>query len=342
VDRILVLQQRQIGDVLLATPAIGLLKEAYPRAELDFFTETQNAPVLENNPHVDRILRLDKKTLGGPLRQVHYYLTTARSGYSLVVDFQQLPRCRYLTVLSGAPVRLSFTPPWYHRFIYNMWHSPQPGYTAGVKAEILAPLGIEYNGERPRLYLAPNERRRATDLLNQTGISEEDVFLTVDATHRRDTRRWPVAHYARLLDLLAISRPRLRFLLLYGPGEVEEVRNIRRLVRNQDRIHIPEEMIGLRDMAAIQERALLHVGNCSAPAHFAVAVDTPSFVIRGSTDSQSWTCPSREHADISKGLSCQPCRRNRCPHGPGIPCLDTLDPETVAKAVDRHLVSLQG
>ncbi len=59
--RILACQLRQIGDVLLATPSLQLLKERYPEAELHLLTEKKCAPVLENNPHVDHVWEIDKK-----------------------------------------------------------------------------------------------------------------------------------------------------------------------------------------------------------------------------------------------------------------------------------------
>ena len=45
--RILVCQLRQIGDVVLATPSIELLKRRYPDAEIHLLTEKKCAPLLE-------------------------------------------------------------------------------------------------------------------------------------------------------------------------------------------------------------------------------------------------------------------------------------------------------
>ena len=50
---ILVCQQRQIGDVLLTTPLLELLKRRWPQARVTLFTEAKCIPLLEGNPHVD-------------------------------------------------------------------------------------------------------------------------------------------------------------------------------------------------------------------------------------------------------------------------------------------------
>ena len=65
--KILFCQLRQIGDVLLATPSLQLLKQHYPGAEIHLLTEKKCAPVLKNNPHVSHIWAIDKKALKNPI-----------------------------------------------------------------------------------------------------------------------------------------------------------------------------------------------------------------------------------------------------------------------------------
>jgi len=61
VQKILICQLRQIGDVLLATPSVELLKKRFPDAEIHFFTENKALPVLQNNPYICKIWAIDKK-----------------------------------------------------------------------------------------------------------------------------------------------------------------------------------------------------------------------------------------------------------------------------------------
>jgi len=119
VKRILVCQLRQIGDVLLCTPSLRLLRERLPDAEIHVYTESRCAPLLEHNPCVTSIWRLDKNQLDSLPRELAYYWRVARQNFDLVVDFQQLPRCRWVVAFSGARLRLSYPPPWYNRLLYT-------------------------------------------------------------------------------------------------------------------------------------------------------------------------------------------------------------------------------
>ncbi len=333
---ILVCQLRQIGDVLLATPAVELLHKAYPQARIHFLTEKKCAPVLENNPHLHKVWEIDKKALSHLGKELLFYRRVASQDFDLVVDFQQLPRCRWVVGFSRAHVRLSYTPPWYTRWLYNLTATPKDGYSAMAKASVLAPLGIGWNGERPRLYLSDAEKTWASDYLHAAGYTPgNDPLVTVDPTHRRDTRRWPAAHYAGLMDMVAQQRPGARFFMLYGPGEREDINAIASQVKARHNLIIPEEVISLRQMAAIINAADLHFGNCSSPRHFAVAVDTPTLVVLGST-SQAWTFPAPEHKAIALGLDCQPCNDNSCTPG-HMRCLHNLTPDKVLPVLLQHL-----
>jgi ADP-heptose:LPS heptosyltransferase len=337
VRRILLCQQRQIGDVLLATPAIQLVHEHYPEAEIHFFTEKKCAPILEGNPHLHKLWVVDRKQLNSLPKELAWYWKVARQNYDLVVDFQQLPRCRWVVGFSGAPVRLTFTPPWYHRPLYNHWSTPRGGYGAMTKASILEPLGIRWNGEKPRIYLAPEEHEAMRTLLAQMGLRPEHKLITMDPTSQKATRRWPAAHYARLLTLAAERDPALRFLPLWGPGEEAEVRAIVAAAGRTDHILLTPHMLSLREMAACVAEARLHMGNDSAPRHVAVAVDTPSFTIRGSTG-LAWVFPSPEHTEIALDLPCQPCTRATC----HTRCLTDLTPEAVTDGMLAHLARYGG
>lgn len=188
--RILVCQLRQIGDVLLSTPSIRLLNERFPDAEIDVFTEKKCVPVLLNNPRISTIWPIDKKALKNPLVALGYYKGIARHGHDLIVDFQQLPRCKWVVLFSKAPVKLTYTPPWYNKWNYTNWVDMEMGYAAKCKASVMRPLGIEWDGEKPELWLTEEEKGFAADFMKANGLTD-GPFITVDPSHRRETRRWP-------------------------------------------------------------------------------------------------------------------------------------------------------
>jgi len=337
--RILCCQLRQIGDVLLLTPSIHMLKARFPEADIDVLTEKKCSPVLENNPDISHVWALDRTM--GLLGSLKFYRSVGTGGgrgrYDLVIDFQQLPRIRWMLLLARCRFKFSTPPPWYNVPFYTRWAPGSGPYAAKCKAGMLMKgLGIPWNNDPPRIYLSAAERARADELLAAWGVSEGETLVSVDATHRRPSRCWPGEHYAELLRLVARARPDARFLLLYGPGELPVVRQVAAQADLGSRVIVPPDMLSLREMAAVLERARLHLGNCSSPRHFAVAVGTPTLTLRGSTSS-AWTYPGPGQEDVSLGLSCQPCNEGECPSG--LRCLRDLTPEMV---LPRVLALLEG
>jgi ADP-heptose:LPS heptosyltransferase len=341
--RILVLQQRQIGDVLLTTPALALLRRAHPRAHIAFFTEKKCAPVLEHNPDVDEIIVLDKKALPSLPAQLRFYRRVGRGlgggKWDLVVDFQQLPRLRWIVFFAmlAAPrqqVRLSYPPPWYNSMLYTHAGEMAGCYAAEAKAAMLGPLlgpaGVGWNSEPPRIFLTDDEMAWAEGYLTSLGVKASETVVTIDVTHRRESRRWSARQWAALADGLCEARPEVRPLFLHGPGEEADARGVMEAMRLRERA-ILDRLLTLREMAAVQSRSAIHVGNCSSPRHFAVAVGTPTFIVVGSAG-PSWRHPSEAHVDISLGLDCQPCYQNVCPQGTTA-CLRDLSPDSVLEAL---------
>ena len=335
--RILICQLRQIGDVVLTTHIPELLKKRFPDASIDFFTEKKCAPVLENNPYISEIKILDKNKLTNFAKELSCYWNIARSKYDLVVDFQQLPRCRFVVLFGRAPVRFTSSPPWYNRWLYTHWTNQEEGHSIIRKAHLLRPLGIEWKEEMPCIFLTHDEKRWATELLTGQGIGPDDILITIAPTHHSTTRRWPAEHFGRIIQLAVQKDRRIKCLLFHGPGEKACAEEVARVAQCPDHCILPKTMLSLREMAAVIEKADLHFGNCSSPRHVAVALGTPSLTIIGSAGT-GWTFPSPEHTDIAKNLPCQPCKSGTCRQG-NAPCLTDLLPEDVLPVLMAKLKS---
>ncbi len=326
--RILVCQLRQIGDVILTTPALALLKRRFPDAAVHMVTEKKCAPVLYGNPHIDTLWELDKSALSPLNRELAWYWKVARQHFDLVIDFQQLPRCRWIVGFSGAPVRLSFAGPWYNRLLYTDIVTLKYTYSAFHKASMLEPLGIQCHDEPPRIYLSEEERLEIRQALAQLGRAPGQPVVTLGVTHKDNARRWPAEYYAQLAANLLEAEPGIVFLPLWGPGEEGTIKALLAAMPPAVRAAtlLLQHKPTLRRMAACIAEASLHIGNCSAPRHMAVAVDTPSCIVLGAS-SDAWTYPSPWHQTVRLGLPCQPCRGDSCQEN--FRCLRELRPDAV-------------
>lgn len=328
--RILVCQQRQIGDVLLSTPVFEALKKRFPDAETHLFTEKKCEPLLRHNPFIDVFHLIDRKD--GFFGQLAFYRRVAACRFDLVIDLQQLPRCRMMSLMSRAPVRLSFPANALSSLLYNRLVRPEDGYASQTKVSLLAPLGIRWEGEGPRIFLTEEEKAEGRALLAGCGFAAGQRLIAVDSTHRRASKRWPAERYARLMRLLAEHDASFRFLLLRGPGEEADIEHLRTLCQGlglaPETMLVPDPLPDIRLSAACLAQAELLVGNCSSPRHMAAALGVPSLVIPGASGT-AWRFPSPLHRELRPVLPCQPCGKIACDDPQ---CLLRVTPEEALSA----------
>ena len=319
--RILLIQFRQLGDVLLGSSAAAVLKANFPGAKLDFLTQPPSAQALERNPAIDNILVYDSR------KALKWILEVRRRGYDLVIDFMSNPRSALVAAMSGARVKAG---PAYtcSSWAYNFKLEIRPGqreYNPFFKIDLVSQLGLEnifypYPECRP----AAADLRWAADAV--AGLAPGRPLIFFSPASRRATRRWPARYYASLASLVTLKTG-AAVLVLWGPGEKPLAQDLVRAAASP-LVFLSPETATLSKLSALLKQAALLVSNCNGARHIALASGVPTLAIHGSSRPQSWTPPSdRRHQTIrSEALACIACQKNECPD---IACLENLSPQSV-------------
>ncbi len=280
---ILVIQQRQLGDVTVTTPVFEQVKKTFPEAKLTFLTEEKCVPLVQHDPYLDEIITFPKKK--GFWAQLAFYFGLKNRNFDVAADLQQLPRCQLASFFSRAKYRLTFAPRHaYRKLLYTHCAVPEntdSDYTAFSKARIFSPLGLEPIDLKPKLYVLDQEKEEAKQILQTLGIAEGDTFITLDATHKHPKRRWQ--HYEELVREILIRYPAFKFFVIRAPGEDGQVRHL--LDIDRKRMVMPEKPLTLRQTMACMSFAGFHIGNTSAPEHMALALNVPALIILAETGS---------------------------------------------------------
>lgn len=322
--KILIIQLRQLGDVLLTTPVIKPLKERFPDASLSFLTERNAYDILSGNPFLDEIITIDRRA--SIPEQIRTIIEIRRRGFDLVLDFMANPRTSYITFFSGAKITVTFDVP-VRKHFYKVSVKPNRSYAVDYKLDMLKPLGIEKADNTPFMHIPPEAENKISVFLKSSGVEEDDFLVCMDATHRRVTRKWTGEGFAEVADRLK-ELYSAKVVFLWGPGEREEAEGVMAMCRHR---HILSPGTSIKELAALVNRANILIGNCSFPRHVAVSQGTPSLVILGAS-SEGWTHPSPIHQTVKKGLPCQPCRKLTCID---LSCMTTLTVDEVMAAFER-------
>jgi ADP-heptose:LPS heptosyltransferase len=271
--KILALQRRRVGDVLMTTPALRALRARFPQARITFVCEPPFSPALRSNADVETVLSFDS---AAPLKsQLRLISNLRQRRFDLALDFEGSAWTAAMAAASGATRRVGFrrSP---LAVAYTDRVASGDGNAAFAGAEkllLLEPLGIDVRGLNPQPAIEPGSRAQdwARRTLESAGIGNREFLLTLAPGARASEYCWPLANFGKLLDLVAATHD-FAVVLFPWSGDKSLGAEIARLTA------VPlfqlDTTPSLRQMAALLDRADLHVGNESAAKHMASALGT--------------------------------------------------------------------
>ncbi|MDE3058566.1 MAG: glycosyltransferase family 9 protein [Bacteroidota bacterium] len=322
---ILMIKLRAIGDVLLSTPAIYNMRQAYPNATIDFLTEEFAADVVRGNPWVNDVITFSKK------RDSSFgLLRTVRSRrYDLVIDLFCNPRSALVTKISGARTRAGY-PFRGRRYAYNSYVSPRSDDVHNVEFNLdaLRRLDIPIVSSQPFFPIDDRSKIFAGDWLKKENLTGKTI-VALNPSGSWETKRWGLQHFADFGDRVA-EKYDAEIVLVWGPDEEGDAATIQMRMKHRPHI-IPRT--SLKQLGAILQRCSYVVSNDSGPMHIAAAVRVPTLGIFGPTTPRLQGPYGEKHAWVrNEGLDCLECNLTKCPIG-NI-CMTQLEVGRVVPAFD--------
>jgi lipopolysaccharide heptosyltransferase III len=251
-----VVRLRSLGDCVLTTPALDILKRSRPDLAVAVAVEECFRGVLEGSPDVAEILPPDAAAV-------------RRFAPRLCLNLHGGTRSAWITALSGAPFRAGFAH-FRNRFVYNV-RIPRAQGILGVErkvhtAEHLASAMFYLGAERcevPRAKLAADARPGAATA----------VIHAVAATPEKT---WPAEGFLAVAAHLRASG--IEPVFIGALGDDLSAFHSYRTVRGAP----------LSEVKSLLASASLFVGNDSGPAHMAAAFGIPVVAIFSASDSEIW------------------------------------------------------
>jgi len=338
---VLVIRTSAIGDVVMASGLIPLLREAWPHAHIAWLAEPGVSDLLQHNPRIDEVI-LWRKTawldlwrrrayskLVGEVRGLRTELRTR--SFDLVLDLQGLLKSGVLAWLSGARERVGLASREGSARLMTRVVSPPDGDRRMSSEYRFLADALGLRRDRFRLDLVPGDAAEegAGTLLSERGLSGRFVALAPFTT--RPQKHW---FEDRWIDLATRFRDLgTPAVVLGGPGDRESGQRIASAADNG--VFNLAGQTPLSVSAALVDRADLLVGVDTGLTHMGIALETPTVALFGSTRPylDAMGAPARI---LYEPLPCSPCKRNpTC--GGRYDCMRAHSVEAVLRAA-RELV----
>ena len=261
--KILIISLAGIGDTLLATPLIRVLREQLPNAEIDLLVRWTGArDLVGGNPRVNRIHQKEL-VKAGAVGTLKFLRVLRRERYDVSINTHPQGKVQYRMIarLIGARLRLSHCYENYSpldRLLVNRTIDQDYGIHCIENNFRLLPLmGLREPKELVdcELFFSAEEEQWAEEFIRSRKLSSSirlGIHVGSGTTKNLMFKRWPVENYIALIKQVLAAYPNVAALLFGGPEEKQENQRILAAVNDARLLEVPSRT--LKEAAALQQQ----------------------------------------------------------------------------------------
>ncbi|MCG2726254.1 MAG: glycosyltransferase family 9 protein [Elusimicrobia bacterium] len=194
-----------------------------------------------------------------------------------------------------------------------------------ITLDLLEPLGIKNASKKIFYPIGENDEKKAFNLF----IKENESFkIALNPGAFRDSRRWPIKNWRKLILLINKKYPNSRIFINGSNGEIEMAESL----KISDNIHITNGKLKISELVALLSKMDVSINNDSGLMHLAAASGTKVVAIFSAFDDLIRFMPSVDKAMLRIAtknilLNCErPCYKFKCANPV---CLNSISPEDV-------------
>ncbi|MES2614338.1 MAG: glycosyltransferase family 9 protein [Bdellovibrionota bacterium] len=311
--KILIIQLRQLGDVILTTPLTRQVRKLYPHAEIHFLTETLGSHVYQYNTNINKLIIIKNKMNFTELLKTYYKIN--REKYDVVIDCFCNPKSAQFTFFSRAKERIGFNFS-SRKFAYNkrIQSHEDNEYSAITKLRLISHLGSNLDDYEIEFPITNTLKTYANNFFNQYKIEKKIIAFHV--VSRRDYKIWNANEFISLANIL-IEKGYFLFFT-YGHNEYDMALQVYNGVQKKESALINYPIPNIPELRALLEHCSLYVGNDGGIKHLAVCANIPTLTIFQNINWTNWTPPNtNKHVAITNCLQienfCKNCiKKSHC------------------------------
>lgn len=284
--KILVIQQKMIGDVLVSSIICNNLRTAYPEAQIDYLVYASTTPVLEGNPSIDNIILFEEKHRKSKKELLKLGFQLRNEKYDLLIDAYSKLESWILVLLSNAKRKISYKKPG-RNFLYtdNVPFEPFPKTNLGLAIErrlsLLEPLNLKIKTDPiPKLFVSEKENQEAIALFEKHNVRKDRKTVMISLLGSEKLKTYPLEFMSKVVDYIA-DHFDVNILFNYFPKQIEEAKIVFDTCKPSTQQKIYFDLLGgdLRSFIGLVNQCDLIIGNDGGAINMAKALEKPSFII---------------------------------------------------------------
>lgn len=323
-----------LGDLVMGTPVLADLRRRYPQAHITAMCQSNVAPLLQHDPHIDELYGY-KRPNGWIHRNQHgEIIRSIRHGeYDLGVLMTNSLSSAWWFWRGHVKNRLGYATNMRSLLLNKAVPFPlqkETQHLVKTYKMLLEPLGIPLSETPPQLYISMEENGAAQELLRKQGITigEHTVIGINPGAAFGSAKCWLPERFVEVTRRL-LEDPKV-FVVYFGdPSGAPLVNDICKQLPAERVINLAGKTT-IREVLALIQNCTVFLTNDSGPMHICSALKTPLVALFGST-SDIKTGPYGGGSVIHKRVECSPCYKRVCPID--FRCMKRIDVDEVYEAL---------
>lgn len=340
--KILIVRLDRIGDVVLSTPVLKAVRDAYPASHITFMVAPHARDIANGSPYINEVIIYDKKGAQKSLiENIKFIANLSGKKFDIAIILHPTRRTHWLTFLSGIPRRLGYGKKMGVLLTDRVPHKKH----LGLKHEMDYTLGLlRYMGIEPRdkkLHVPVDDRseRRARRILEDAGIKDNDKIVIINPGASCRSKRWPAQRFAEVADAL-VRKLGVKIIVVSGASDRCFTDLTVSMMKTPKALNL-SGMTTIKELASLLKRSLLFISNDSGPVHIACAMGTPVISIFGRNDRglspRRWGPTNATDRSLHKYVGCDVCLAHNCRIE--FKCLDAITADEVVRNAEEMLNS---
>jgi heptosyltransferase II len=279
--KILVIQNKRIGDVLISSVIANNIKKIFPESHVTYFVYDYTTGVLENNPNIDRIITANDKELKKLPKLIKTITAVKKEKYDIIFDSYAKFQSRLLCLFSGAKYRIGFKrkykelklPFYTHPINFLDDKSQFCGKAIEDRLNIInSVFPLKDPDDRPKIYLTDEEKQY--DRI--ASLKKPVIMFTVLGS--TIPKSMPFDYVAQLIDFITTTY-NASILFNYAPNQKEDALKIYELCNGKEQINLDIYEDSIRGFIKLMNQCDLLIANEGGTVHITKALDKPTFTI---------------------------------------------------------------
>lgn len=283
--KVLIIQQKMIGDVLTSSILFETIKKKFPDSELHYLINANTHPVVEHHPFVDQFITLAPKQSNNTFQLLKFAYSLRKHKYDVLIDVYAKLSSNLISIVSNAKIKISYQKK-FRNFIYTdtiIREKPstdKSGLEIANRLALLKPLGLEINSAKPKIYITPEESEKAKNLLTDANISFLKPIFMVSVIGSSINKSYPFPYMAKIIDRL-FEMTQGQILFNYMPNQKEQAKSVYEHCSIGTKKNIHLSLIGnnLRDFIGVTSLCSALIGNEGGAVNMAKALNVPTYAI---------------------------------------------------------------